>query len=229
MPTHRTKVPTIWKLGIVGFSLLMLGGMCSPEPQPCQTVALAVAPTAIGGTLHTDGTDFDLATMCTVSLAYADVVIDATPIANRFIQSGTNFVIKCGKKPEFRVGTGALFPGAPFDAPRDEVRVFVETIDGSFCRMLNDATLRANFTIKSGQIWPDGNTPVSDDFERTFSIELEVAPPHIAPSGTKTDDPLCRKTESISLYLNASYTIRAADIKHEGGLHCVDGSPRKTN
>ncbi len=218
---------TAWKLSVVGFSLLMLGGMCSPDPQPCQTVALAVAPTTLGGTLNTDGGDFDLATMCSVSLAYSDVINDATPIAHRFIQSGTQFVIKCGKQPEYRVSTGAIFPGAPFEQPREEVRVFVETIneDNTFCRMTNDATLKVSFATKAGQTWPDGNTPVSDDFERTFSLELEVTPPHMALQG-QSSDPLCQAAESINLFLSASFTIRAKDIEHEAGLTCVDGSPR---
>ena len=217
-----------WKLSAMGFALLMLGGVCSSEPRPCQTVALAVAPSTLGGTLNTDAADFDLATMCTVSLAYADVIINASPTAGRFSQSGTQFVVKCGEQPEYRVSTGALFPGAPFEQPREEARVFVEAIDkdNNFCRMSNDATLKVSFTTKAGQTWPDGDTPVSDDFERTFSLELEAAPPHTAFQG-KPSDPLCRAAESINLFLSATFTIRAQDIEHEGGLTCKDGIPRK--
>jgi len=103
--------------------------------------------------------------------------------------------------------------------------VSVEIIDGeSFCRLTSDPEVSGKFSERAGHTWPNADTPVTTDFQRTFEVRVVVAPPHQDSLSVRDPEHVrCRLARTVRMNIEATFRIRAEDVVHDGGLTCQQG------
>lgn len=205
-----------------------LATACSHDPEPCQDFRLRLAPESLAGTLTSAGTSYDLTT-CEVTLAWYEVVFDRDPPEARFHARYSDFLIRCMADDGVALGVsaGALFRGPPFeptDAPRLALDARVGSTAGiSFCEVVSDPrTFELTFTTRTGEVWPDVDTPFESGFERVFDVTLAAEPPYTPPRTGGDAEALCGRAETLALSLTATFRIDEAAIQRRENLTCTD-------
>lgn len=229
-PGWRGSLRTLRVLLLGTMMLVVLsGGLCSPDPQPCQTLSVQANVVTVEGTLDVDGRTFPLSD-CSLGISWRNVVVDAhDAIEERFGRGWTGLSIWCGDGPQFLVGASRIWSGAPFGEPQAQAQmaIRVDDVEGRQCTVQGGPSATSYRVVEqAGELWPDPVTAVSPDFLRVFELELAAAGPwEDLPTRPASTAPACERARTAALDLKARFRITANDVVYTHGLTCWDGMP----